>query len=422
MNENLKSALFVVAAVAVLGIAWVARPSTAPVNEWADLRGKPLFPDFTDPLAAASLDVIEYDEATGEAKPFQVHWANGRWSIPSHNDYPADAKEHMVDAASSVYGLTILDVASKEKKDHELYGVIDPGENPTAGQKGVGTRVTMADKSGRPLVAMIVGKEVAAKKDKDFSMDKKEGEKGDQRYVRKVGEDAVYIVSVNPDKLTIKFGDWIEKDLLKLQSWDVKSVELMDYSFDAARRRLEQRARTTLAYNDAGDPKWKFTEDVAIQNNKAVPQKLAADEEPNTKKLDDLRTALGDLKIVDVRKKPDVLGGGLKTKGKIQLDQAAALSLASCGFYLVPTDQDSYDLISTDGEVHVGMKDGVQYVLRFGTIAGTEAVKKKEEKKDGAKKSLRRKTKRPPETRRTRSLERPASTATSSSWPNSIPV
>ena len=123
-----------------------------------------------------------------------------------------------------------------------------------------------------------------------------------------------------------------------------------------------------------------------------------------------------------MRKKPDVLGGGLKTKGKIQLDQAAALSLASCGFYLVPTDQDSYDLISTDGEVHVGMKDGVQYVLRFGTIAGTEAVKKKEEKKDGAKKSLRRKTKRPPETRRTRSLERPASTATSSSWPNSIPV
>lgn len=132
MNENLKSAIFVLAAVAVLLVAWVARPSVSKVDEWAEQRGKPLFPEFTDPLAATSLDVIEYDEATGEAKPFSVHWTKGRWTIPSHNDYPADAKEHMVDAATSVLRLTAMDVVSREKKDHELYGVVDPGENLSA--------------------------------------------------------------------------------------------------------------------------------------------------------------------------------------------------------------------------------------------------------------------------------------------------
>jgi hypothetical protein len=385
MNENLKSAIFVLAAVAVLLVAWVARPSVSKVDEWAEQRGKPIDPDFTDPLAATSLDVIEYDEATGEAKPFSVHWTNGRWTIPSHNDYPADAKEHMVDAASSVLRLTILDVVSREKKDHELYGVVDPGENLSAGAKGVGMRVTMADKSGNKLLALIIGKPAAEKKDKDFSAEAKEGEKKDLRYVRKVGEDPVYLVSVNPDKLTIKFGDWIEKDLLKLQSWDVKTVELLDYSFDPRRMHLDQRARIVLENNDSGDPKWKFLEDVAIQGDKALPQKLAADEEPNAKKLDDLKSALSELKIVDVAKKPAVLSGGLRTKGKLQLDQAAADSLASRGFYLVPMEDKGYDLISTEGEIHVGMKDGVQYVLRFGKIASA-GTPKKDAKKDSAKK------------------------------------
>jgi hypothetical protein len=385
MNENLKSAIFVLAAVAVLLVAWVARPSVSKVDEWAEQRGKLLYPEFTDPLAATSLDVIEYDEATGEAKPFSVHWTNGRWTIPSHNDYPADAKEHMVDAATSVLRLTAMDVVSREKKDHELYGVVDPGENLSAGAKGVGMRVTMADKSGNKLLALVIGKPAAEKKDKDFSADAREGEKKDLRYVRKVGEDAVYLVSVNPDKLTIKFGDWIEKDLLKLQSWDVKTVELLDYSFDPRRMHLDQRARIVLENNDSGDPKWKFLEDVAIQGDKAVPQKLAADEEPNAKKLDDLKSALSDLKIVDVAKKPAVLSGGLRTKGNLQLDQAAADSLAARGFYLVPMEDKGYDLISTEGEIHVGMKDGVQYVLRFGKIASA-GTPKKDAKKDSAKK------------------------------------
>lgn len=83
-------------------------------------------------------------------------------------------------------------------------------------------------------------------------------------------------------------------------------------------------------------------------------------------------------------KKPVVLSGGLRTKGNLQLDQAAADSLASRGFYLVPMEDKGYDLISTE-EIHVGMKDGVQYVLRFGKIASA-GTPKKDAKKDSAKK------------------------------------
>ena len=51
---------------------------------------------------------------------------NGVWSIPSHSDYPADAAEHMAQAATALLDLEILGVASTNAGDQELYGVITP--------------------------------------------------------------------------------------------------------------------------------------------------------------------------------------------------------------------------------------------------------------------------------------------------------
>ena len=38
---------------------------------------------------------------------------NDVWSIPSHSDYPADAKEHMAQAATALLDLEVLSVASE---------------------------------------------------------------------------------------------------------------------------------------------------------------------------------------------------------------------------------------------------------------------------------------------------------------------
>ena len=38
-----------------------------------------------------------------------------------------------------------------------------------------------------------------------------------QRYVREAGRDVVYVIEIDPAKLSTSFEDWIEKDLLKLE-------------------------------------------------------------------------------------------------------------------------------------------------------------------------------------------------------------
>jgi hypothetical protein len=50
-----------------------------------------VFAAFTDPNAATSLEVIEFDEQALAARPFKVLQRDGRWTIPSHDNYPADA-------------------------------------------------------------------------------------------------------------------------------------------------------------------------------------------------------------------------------------------------------------------------------------------------------------------------------------------
>ena len=74
----------------------------------------------------------------------------------------------------------------------------------------------MSNAENKPLVDLIVGKAV-----RDA-----EG----QRYVREAGRDVVYVIEIDPAKLSTNFEDWIEKDLLKLNAWDLQQVDVKDYS------------------------------------------------------------------------------------------------------------------------------------------------------------------------------------------------
>ena len=110
MNENVKTIAFVGLAVAVSLVVWFTRPRLPELHAENELP-KELFPDFDDPLKAASLEIVEFDETTATLKPFKVAQVNEEWSIPSHDDYPADAKDHLAEAATGLMGLKPLDVA-----------------------------------------------------------------------------------------------------------------------------------------------------------------------------------------------------------------------------------------------------------------------------------------------------------------------
>lgn len=373
MNEMTKTVSLVVVGALALLVAWFSRPTLPGRGPEESIINQRLFPKFEDPLKATSLEIVGYDEGTGTVRPFQVSQVNGLWCIPSHESYPADAKDQMARAAASLLNLKVLQEISNERGDHENYGVVDPDPKTLQpGAKGVGTRVVMKDSGGQPLVEMIVGKEVPGKTE--------------LRYVRKVGHENVYICKVQLDRLPTKFDEWIEKNLLKMDTMDFKQVEIQDYSVDVLQSRLKQRGLLTLAYEDSGDVKWKILEDKALKGSSPTDLKLAADEEVNATKLDELKRSLGDLKIIDVRRKPKGLSSDLKDSGQLRGNNETMQSLAQRGFYLAPTEDGRYGLFSNEGEIRSTMKTGVEYLLRFGGLAMTDSgTSSKDDKKDDKK-------------------------------------
>jgi hypothetical protein len=370
MNEMTKTLSLVVAGAVALSIAWFTRPTLPTRGLEQSMVGQSLFPKFEDPLKATSLEIVGYDEATGTPRPFQVSQVKGLWCIPSHESYPADAKDQMARAATSLLNLKVLQQVSDELGSHEEFGVVDPDPKTLKpGTKGVGTRVVLKDSSGNPLVEMIVGKEVPGKPE--------------LRYVRKAGHDEVYTIKVALDRLPTKFDEWIEKNLLKMDTFDFKQVEIQDYSVDVLQGRLKRRGVTTLAYDDAADVKWKLADDKTVKGGSQANLKLADDEEVNATKLDELKRSLGDLKIIDVRRKPKGLSADLKATGEMRPDNEGAQSLMQRGFYLASNEDGNLSLYSNEGEIRTTMKTGVEYLLRFGGLAMTDAsASKKDDKKD----------------------------------------
>jgi hypothetical protein len=333
MSETLKTFAFVAAGAALAWAAWAARPAPRARGAMDD-AGQHFFPEFKDPLAAAALEIIEFDGDTGAPQAFKVARHNGVWSIPSRENYPADAEKQFARAAAEFINLVKGTSVSDKPSEHELFGTVDPAA-AQPGTAGAGKRVAVAGDDGRTLGSLIVGKEVRDSKG--------------QRYVRVPGQDRVYLCKIDSAKFTTNFEDWIEKDLLKLDPQEIQEVIINDYSIDEVNQRLLQGDVLNLAY-DAAKYDWKL-------------EGLAEGETLVPTKLNDLRTAVDDLKIADVHRKPAGLSSELRAEDTLRLDQEAVRSLAARGF-LVHQGQ----LLSNQGETIVRGKDGVQYMLRFGEI------------------------------------------------------
>jgi len=391
MNENAKTILFAAVAIVVFATAWLLRP-VPPGRATVDRQGELLCEGFNDPLKAARLEIVKYDKKSGDVLPFEVAQVDGRWSIPSHDDYPTDGKDQLVEAAGALTGLRIISVASSPenlpggeasagnfRQIHNMYGVIEPDpKNLKPGEKGIGTRATIKDANGNALLSLVIGKKV-------------EGEQ-DVRYVREVGKDPVYTVKIDSDKLSTKFEDWIEKNLLDINTFDIKEVRIQDYTMSVMQGRVfsQVKGQMTLEYDDGGDPKWRLTEEVAFAKKKGlVAVEMAEDEELDNDKLNDLKFALDDLKIVDVNRKPAGLSADLTADGSFYNDEAGVISMQRRGFYVVQVqgagEKPQYEVLSNKGEIRLAMKDGVEYLLRFGEISG-RATGTGDEEDDGAEK------------------------------------
>jgi hypothetical protein len=363
MNDSVKTFTFLGAAVVLLGVAVATTPRFADTTKIDD-AGTAFYPEFKEPLKAKTLDIVEYDEDLATVTPFKVTQVNGVWSIPSHDNYPADAEQQLAAAAASLIDVKKLKLVSDVKGDQETYGVVDPtSKGLTGGQMGVGKRVELDDAEGKVLAAFIIGK--SDEKDPNI------------HFVRTPGSDRIYRAEIKTDKLSTNFSDWIEKDLLKMNVFDFKRLTIDDHTVDALQGTLDQRAHITLDF-DNKDSKWSVVKMQTKSGKQWTDNLLKEDEELNTQKLNDLKTALKDLKIIDVSRKPAGLSADLKADKNLASDEKAIRALMARGFFIT-----KQGLFSNEGEVDADMNDGVEYVIRFGDIAGRDKPSDEQKPKDG---------------------------------------
>jgi len=261
-------------------------------------------------------------------------------------------KSQLAQALSGLVGLRIEDVAGSSPGDHAEFGVVDP-KTRKEGSRGCGTRVVLKGADDAPLLALIVGKAVP--------------NRPSMRYVRHVDDDTVFVTQVDPKVLPVRFSAWIEADLLKLNELHARRLDLLDFDFDSNGRREPRTERHLALASDDGNA-WRLA---AVGD--AQPETIPDGKEVDPMKVSGLLGDLRNLEIIDVRRKPALLGKALRGEPVPQsMIKLLAKSLAEHGFLL------GQDLYPRDGEIHCQMDDGVRYVLKFGSLAPTSELAAKE--------------------------------------------
>lgn len=332
MNENKITIIFGAVAVLMLLLALILSPKKITPDAFLD-QGEPFFPEFSDPNTATTLEVIDFDDASGTARPFKVTFTDGRWTIPSHHNYPADGKEHLAKTAAGVIDIKKDEFRTDNLSDHEACGVIDPLDE-TAGFKGRGQRITVKGENDKILADFIVGKPIE--------------ERTNFRYVRVPGQNRVYAVRMDID-ISTRFEDWIETDLLDLTKSKIEKIILKNYSINERTYSLENKDNIILKLVD----------------NQWTVGRLSKNQQVDSTVIDSLLNSLIELKIVGVRPKPKGITANLKKDIKQKkISQMDVLQLQKKGFYFSHDGQ----LYSNEGELEVYTTDGIKYILRFGEV------------------------------------------------------
>lgn len=329
MTESLKTAALAGVALVLAISAAVIEPEARVPTIMSD-QGQPFYPNFTDPQAPRTIEVVDYDEATATAQPLKVQFQQGKWLITSHYNYRVDIGDRLAKTAAALMDLKKDMVRSDSPLDHAKYGVVDPLDEKAGGLTGRGKRVTLRDARGDILADYILGKPV-------------EGKPG-YRYVRVPGQKRTYAVRTDADP-SARFADWVNAGLLRIASSSIRKVTINRYNLDPAAGRLSNSETTVLTQTNG---EWK----------------AAAGEKLNLAAVRGMAAALDGLKIVDVRPKPPGLAAGLRHE-EVQLTLETALSLRQKGYYITPEGR----VYSSEGDMTVETNNGLMYSLRFGEVA-----------------------------------------------------
>lgn len=363
-NPWIKTLTLAAAAGAMVSLVILTRTSDKPFVGSND-QGAPLAPDLTDPQKIVSLEVIGWDEQGARPRAFKVAFENNHWVIPSAFNYPVDATQNMAAAASSFVGALRERVVTDQASEHARLGLIAPDDITTAANTGRGTRVTMRDAAGKTVADLIIGGPVM---EADTS-----GAPPAKRYVREAGKNRVYTTKLNQAYST-RLTDWVQTDLLAVAPDQIQKVSIDRYHIDEKKGTIVDAKSVTLTRpappaqppNPQQPP---APQDWSISSSEGP---IPAGAKINQQRVDDMLSAINQLKIVGVRPKPENLVrimSGSSGEGKIS--PGDQMNLQRHGFFITSGGV----LVANEGGMSVQCNDGVVYTLWFGELATDEATK-----------------------------------------------
>lgn len=378
MKETSKTIVFVAAALAMTGLAFVTWQANRPqlLSDFGSI-GQAFFEAFESNKQATSLEVVAVDDK-GARRRFQVRKQGNLWTIPSHYDYPAEAADRLTQTATAVIGLRREALAGRNAVEHERFGVVDPNSPGTSDPEAVGKRLILKDSAGNTLADFILGKEAVAQENDEeraaFERDRTEK----FYYVRRTDENLTYKVQLDLN-LSTKFADWIEPLLLQIEANQLVKLGIDDYqlkeeaadAFGTVRTLSKVPGKPSLLTRPGGFDPW------TLEGINAAKFQL------NAAKANEVARTIEELKIVGVRPKFKWQGQQLITS-ELQLVMPAGLQngtpefekfqeavltlqdeLSSRGFQFAKKGE-QLALVSEAGEFVAGTEDGVAYTLHVG--------------------------------------------------------
>jgi hypothetical protein len=266
---------------------------------------------------------------------------DGRWTIPSHYDYPADGRDRLAAVAATLSTLKQEDVASENAADQERCGVIDPADEAQASPAGRGIRVTVRGINETVLADLIVGRAV-------------EGRPA-LRYVRLPDGARTYVANVGDLTASTRFQDWIDRDLLLVGRDEIDQIIIRGAAVDRESGNIDVNDISVLRRRDAD--RW------GLDASPAGPQSRGGGG-IDMFKVNLLITKLDELTVEDVRPKPPAVVRMLTVASAgQQLARPDLADLESKGFFATVAGH----LVATSGDVLVHTTSGVFYTLRFGS-------------------------------------------------------
>jgi len=339
-SESARTGIFVAAAlVLALAAAWV-EPGAATPEIFSD-QGDPLFPQFTNVQDVTAIEVIDYNADEALATPLKAELRDGKWLLPSHNDYPAQAGDRLASTAGALLDLHKDLVVSDRLEDQATYGVIDPMDADSASLTGRGKHVTLRDAQENVLADLVIGEA--------------DSEHAGYRYVRIPGQKRIYSVKTDADP-SAQFADWVAPNLLDITEDDIGRVVRNSYSIDETLGRLSSTDITQLTKNG---------EDWRSSGARSL----------DSETIEGVISTLASLRVVGAQPKPETFARQLASGEGLEMSLDAVVALRQRGFFIA----NNGSLLSNEGEMTVETNDGLSYTLRFGEIDTTRGSASDEE-------------------------------------------